>query len=147
VGLLAVWAWSRFEIGWSNDEPAACLVLQQSEQLAGDVADQAAFDLAVGLALGAPPLSVGAGRWVIAQPGQDDEVQGLVELAVSGSVEPNPDRLAAGGRDGAAPPSMAKAASLGQRPGCDQAHSTMAATIGPPRRGLAGRAARPARAW
>jgi hypothetical protein len=32
---------------------------------------------------------------------------------------------------GAAPPSMAKAASLGQRPGWNQAHSTMAATIGP----------------
>jgi hypothetical protein len=32
---------------------------------------------------------------------------------------------------GAAPPSMAKAASLGQRPGCDQAHGTVAATIGP----------------
>jgi hypothetical protein len=32
---------------------------------------------------------------------------------------------------GAAPPSMAKAASLPQRPGWDQAHNTMAATIGP----------------
>ena len=32
---------------------------------------------------------------------------------------------------GAAPPSMAKAASLEKRPGWDQAHSTMAATIGP----------------
>jgi hypothetical protein len=50
VGLLAVWAWSRFEIGWSNHEPAACFALQQSEQLTGNVADQAAFDLAVGLA-------------------------------------------------------------------------------------------------
>ena len=32
---------------------------------------------------------------------------------------------------GAAPPSMAKAASVRQRPGWDQAHSTVAATIGP----------------
>jgi hypothetical protein len=32
---------------------------------------------------------------------------------------------------GAAPPSMAKAASVRQRPGWDQAHQTMAATIGP----------------
>jgi hypothetical protein len=32
---------------------------------------------------------------------------------------------------GAAPPSMAKAASLGQRPGWDQAQSTTAATMGP----------------
>jgi hypothetical protein len=32
---------------------------------------------------------------------------------------------------GAVPPSMAKAASVGQRPGWDQAHKIMAATIGP----------------
>jgi hypothetical protein len=32
---------------------------------------------------------------------------------------------------GAAPPSMANAASERQRPGWDQAHSTVAATIGP----------------
>ena len=32
---------------------------------------------------------------------------------------------------GAAPPNMAKAASVRQRPGCDQAQSTLAATIGP----------------
>jgi hypothetical protein len=50
VGLLAVWAWSRFEIAWSNHEPAARFALQQSEQLTGNVADQTAFDLAVGLA-------------------------------------------------------------------------------------------------
>src|SRR5215207_6092522 len=32
---------------------------------------------------------------------------------------------------GAAPPNIAKAASERQRPACDQAHSTVAATIGP----------------
>ena len=54
---------------------------------------------------------------------------------------------------GAAPPSMAKAASLGQRPGWDQAHSTMAATIGPTPHGVSrsGRQARTrvvmARVW
>ena len=36
---------------------------------------------------------------------------------------------------GAVPPSMAKAASVGQRPGWDQAHKMMAATIGPTRSG------------
>jgi hypothetical protein len=37
--------------------------------------------------LGPPPLCVGAGRWVRAQPGQDHQVQGLVELAVPSAVE------------------------------------------------------------
>jgi hypothetical protein len=48
--------------------------LEESVELAGDVADQAASDLAVGLALGAASFGVGAGGWVIAQPGQDDQV-------------------------------------------------------------------------
>jgi hypothetical protein len=38
--------------------------LEEAVELAGDVADQAAFDLAVGLALGASSLGVGAGCWV-----------------------------------------------------------------------------------
>jgi hypothetical protein len=110
----------------------------------GDGADQAAIDLAVGLALGAPALGIGPGRRVVAQPGQDDEVQGRVELAVPGAVEPNPHGLAAGGRDRAAPPRIAKVASLGQRPAYDQAHSMLAATIGPTRcwRSRSGRQAR-----
>ena len=37
---------------------------QVSVELAGDVADQATYDLAVGLALGAAPLGIGAGRRV-----------------------------------------------------------------------------------
>jgi hypothetical protein len=91
--------------------------LELPVELAGDIADEAASDFAVGLALGAAPLGIGAGRWVIAQSGQDDQVQRLVELAISGAVEANPDRLAGGGGDGAAPPSMAKAASVGHRRG------------------------------
>ena len=67
--------------------------LQESVELAGDVADQAASDFAVGLALGPAPLGIGAGRWVIAQPGQDDHVQGLVEVAVPGAVRPHPHGL------------------------------------------------------
>lgn len=43
-------------------------------------------------------------------------MQGLVELAVPGSVEPHPDRLAAGGRDRAAPATMARAAYQPPRP-------------------------------
>jgi hypothetical protein len=62
-------------------------------------------------------------------------VEGLVELAVAGTVEPHPDPLATGGGIGAAPASMAKAASRGQRLAWDQALRTMAARIGPTRSG------------
>ena len=103
--------------------------LQESVELAGDVADQAASDFAVGLALGPAAGGVGAGGWVVAEPGQDDDVEGLVEVAVAGAIQPHPYRLAAGGGDRAAPPSMAKAASLGKRPGWDQAHRMVAATM------------------
>jgi hypothetical protein len=60
--------------------------LEEPVELAGNVADQAAFDFAVGLALSPSPLSVGAGGRVIAQSGQDDDVQGLVELAVARAI-------------------------------------------------------------
>jgi hypothetical protein len=76
------------------------LGFEESVGLAGDVADQAAFDLAVGPGLGAASGGVGAGGWVGAEPGQDHGVQGLVELAVPGAVAPNPDGLARGGGDG-----------------------------------------------
>jgi hypothetical protein len=70
------------------------LALEESVELAGDTADQAALDLAVGLALGAAALGVGAGRRVGAEPGQDHGVQGLVELTVPGTIQPDPDGLA-----------------------------------------------------
>ena len=73
---------------------SAGLGFQEPVELAGDVADEAASDFAVGLALSAAPLGIGTGRWVIAQPGQDDQVEGLVELAVPGAIEPHPHRLA-----------------------------------------------------
>ena len=74
--------------------------LEEPVELAGHVADQAASDFAVGLALSPSPLGIGAGGWVIAQPGQHDQVQGLVELAIAGAIQPHPYRLAAGSRDG-----------------------------------------------
>ena len=67
--------------------------------MAGHIADQAASDLAMGLALGPAPLGLGAGRRVIAQPGQHDQVEGLVEVAVPGPVEANPDALSGGRGD------------------------------------------------
>jgi hypothetical protein len=70
------------------------LGFEESVELAGDVADQAASDFAVGLALCPASLGVGAGGRVVAEPGQDHQVQSLVELAIPGAVEANPNRLA-----------------------------------------------------
>src|ERR687892_1746332 len=56
---LTVWEAQRTLLCWVK----CWLGLQESVELAGDVADQAAFDLAGGLALGPSPLGVGAGRW------------------------------------------------------------------------------------
>jgi hypothetical protein len=60
--------------GWTLLRCVKCwLGLEESVQLAGDVADQAAFDLAVGLALGAASVGVGAG---------DRSVRSLVRTTV-----------------------------------------------------------------
>ena len=85
-----------------------------------------------------PRCAVGRRRGSLGQSaaGSGPRCTGLVELPVPGAIEPHPDRLTTGGGIGAAPPSMAKAASLGQRPGGDQAHSTVAATIGPTPQGV-----------
>jgi hypothetical protein len=60
--------------------------LELPVELAGDVADQAAFHFAVGLAVGPPVGGVGAGGWIVRQPGQHDQVERLVEVR-------SPDRL------------------------------------------------------
>jgi hypothetical protein len=70
------------------------LGLEEPVELSGDIADQAASDFAVGLALSPPAGGVGAGRRVIAQAGQHDQVQSLVELAVAGAVEPVAETVA-----------------------------------------------------
>ena len=57
------------------------------EELAGDVSLEASGDLAVGLALAPSTFGVGAGGGVGAESGDDDDVEGPVELAVAGSVE------------------------------------------------------------
>jgi hypothetical protein len=62
-------------------------------------------------------------------------VQGLVEVAVAERLSRTRIVWPLEAGIGAAPASMAKAASLPQGPGWDQAHRTMAATIGPPRIG------------
>ena len=67
--------------------------------LAGDVAFEAADDLALALALAGAPLDVGLGRLVVAHADEDDPVERRVGLAVAASVEPVTARLAGRGGD------------------------------------------------
>jgi hypothetical protein len=60
---------------------------------------EAAFDLSVGLALGSAAFGVGAGAFVALQAAGDHGVQGPVELAVAGAVEPVAHGLARRRRD------------------------------------------------
>ena len=63
-------------------------VLEEPEELSGDVALEASLDLAVGLSFGSASLGVGAGGGVVAEPAEHNDVQGLVELAIPVAVEP-----------------------------------------------------------
>ena len=74
---------------------------QQSVDFSCDVALEAAEDLAVGLALGAPSGGVGLGALVVAEPDCGDAPQGVVGLAVAAAVEPVAHGAARGGLDGA----------------------------------------------
>src|SRR6266540_5420516 len=70
---------------------------EHCEDLAGDVALEAAQDLLLGLALGGAPGEVVAGGLVPAQPDDHDAVQRRVGLAVTTAVQPVADGLARGG--------------------------------------------------
>jgi len=72
-----------------------------------------------------------AGGWLVLDPALDHGVQCVVELAVAVAVEPIPGGDLAAAGMGATPASIANAASEWIRPGWDQAHNTVAATIGP----------------
>jgi hypothetical protein len=63
------------------------LGLELPVDLASDVADQAAPDLPVGLALGAAAGDIGAGSRVMAPASEHDGVQRAVELPVAGPVD------------------------------------------------------------
>ena len=76
-------------VGVLGEVCAECVV-----DLAGDVALQAAEDLAFGLALGGASLRVGACALAVAQPADGDEVQCPVGLAVAALVEAVSSRLA-----------------------------------------------------
>ena len=65
--------------------------------LAGDVAFEAADDLALGLAFGGAPRGVGAGAWAVAQAADGGHVQAAVGVAVAAVVEAVTDG-ASGGR-------------------------------------------------
>src|SRR6266516_5203444 len=67
--------------------------------LAGDVAFQAADDLAFAFAFAGAPDDVGPGRLVVADADEDDPIERGVCLAVAAAVEPVAVRLARGGPD------------------------------------------------
>ena len=77
--MVAVWRGGRGGVG----EVGA----QRVVDLAGDVALEAAHDLALGLAFGGASLRVGAGALAVAQAADGDQVQGSVGLAVAAVVE------------------------------------------------------------
>src|SRR5580693_8072395 len=64
--------------------------------LAGDVALEAAHDLALGFAFGGAALDVGAGALAVAQAADGDEVKRSVGLAVAAVVEAVAGGLARG---------------------------------------------------
>ena len=57
------------------------------EELPGDVALEAALDVPVAFLLGPASLGVGLGGGVVAEPVQDHNVQGPVELTVTEAVQ------------------------------------------------------------
>jgi hypothetical protein len=89
--------------------PGACLVdlltllclssghggVECSVELAGDVALEAAADLAWGLAFGGAAVDVGAGSGAVADPGQGDGVDDAVECPVAAGSEQPADGNAA----------------------------------------------------
>ena len=70
----------------------------EGEDLAGDVAFEAADDLFLGQAFFGTPLHVGASTGFPAQTAQCDAVEGGVGLSVAAAVEPVPDGVAAAAR-------------------------------------------------
>jgi hypothetical protein len=62
-------------------------VFELSEELPGDVALEAALDVAVAFLLGSAAFGVGLGGGVVTEPVPDDDVQGPVELTVPESAE------------------------------------------------------------
>src|SRR5436305_15330199 len=70
---------------------------ERVEDLARDVALEAAHDVAVGLAFGRAALGVCAGALAVAQPADGDQVKRTVGLAVAAVVQAVTGCLARGG--------------------------------------------------
>src|SRR5262249_53377746 len=75
-------------------------VLEESVELAGEVAFEAAGCLAAALSFADATLDVVDGRWVDSASGEDDLVECAVELSVAAAVESVAERLARRGWDG-----------------------------------------------
>src|SRR5665648_844931 len=73
--------------------------VQGSVELSGDIAFEAADDLASGVSLGGPPLDVLASGLVVDGADEHDGVQGTVQAPVSSSVEAVAHRVARGSGD------------------------------------------------
>jgi hypothetical protein len=72
--------------------------LKDAEEASGEVALEAAVDVAVGFAFGGAAGDVGLGFGVVAaSAGERDAVDGGVELAVAAAVQPVSGGLAGGG--------------------------------------------------
>ena len=74
-------------------------VLEESVEGAGEVALEAAGGLVAALPFAEAALDEVDGWSVHATSGEDDLVEGAVELSVAAAVEPVADRLSGGGRN------------------------------------------------
>ncbi len=72
-------------------------VVEVAVEASGEVSLEAAADLAVCLALGAPSVGVGTGLGVMRHADHGDDVQGAVETPVAAAVEPVAGGVARGG--------------------------------------------------
>ena len=107
----------RYEPSWTGGGHGR--PLKQPVQLPGDATLQTAADLALAFALGGAAGHIALGGLVVALAEQHDGVQRLIQLAIAAAVEPMANHPAEEASMGAAPASMAKAASERSRPGCD----------------------------
>jgi hypothetical protein len=74
-------------------------VFEESVEVSGEVALEAAGGLAASFSFLDSAFDVVGGRSVRSASGNDDLVEGSVELSVAAAVEAVADRLAGGGRD------------------------------------------------
>src|SRR5712691_7828250 len=88
---VAGWCWRWEEAGEIGAEGVV--------ELAGDVALEAADDVAFGEAFGGAAGGVGAGSGAVVQPADGDHVQRLVRLAVAATVESVARRASGAGGD------------------------------------------------